>query len=392
MGGSQGVYPDNAAGFAAVPALPPARPQHPRVVCPASCYNVFGPVLNRATFLLGALAIALGAAQGCSAAGDESVVSNVHPVDGGIFVEAGKGGAGNKGGSGGSGTGGSGQGGGFGGNAGVTGDCVAGEEKQYGACGKCGTAIQKCVNDAWGPVECLGEGVCDVGQTETMDCGTGGTQTRSCNGACEWDAWSTCQVAGPCTPGQTESEDCGNCGSRTRTCDGSSQWGAWGTCDGQGVCMIGQSDTQSCGNCGTKTRTCNSSCQWDAFGACAGEGVCGPGQTDTADCGNCGTKTRSCTNSCTWGAYGSCAGEGECAPGTTGPSCMCSTYGSTTACCGVQKCTNSCTWGACALKTGAECDWESGSNWRCCGTNSWQFCLSTCKWSTACASGCNCGC
>ena len=37
---------------------------------------------------------------------------------------------------------------------------------------------------------------------------------------------------------------------------------------------------------------------------------------------------------------------------------------------------------------GEECVWDGGSNFRCCttggGTRGWQFCLSSCRWSTAC--------
>jgi hypothetical protein len=71
---------------------------------------------------------------------------------------------------------------------------------------------------------------------------------------------------------------------------------------------------------------------------------------------------------------------------------MCSTLNGNTVCCGTSVCGTDCAWGACALKSDSECDWQGGNHWRCCGTNSWQYCLSTCKWSTACASGCGCGC
>ncbi|MEZ4230091.1 MAG: hypothetical protein R3B89_13020 [Polyangiaceae bacterium] len=52
--------------------------------------------------------------------------------------------------------------------------------------------------------------------------------------------------------------------------------------------------------------------------------------------------------------------------------------------CSEQVCQNDCSWGGCELKVGNECDWNMGHHWRCCGVDSWQFCLSSCKWSTAC--------
>ena len=367
------------------------------------CYNDCASVLNRPCIPMVLLVAGLALTGACATGSDDSYASNQHPVDGGIQWDASQGGstgagggfAGNGGGD--SGTGGgvagsggaSGSGGGFAGNAGASGDCTDGEEQQYGTCGKCGQAIQKCVSGSWGPVECMGEGECQAGASETQACGTGGTQTRACTAACEWDAWGTCTYAGPCNPGAQESEACGNCGTHTRTCDATGQWGAWGTCQNEGVCMAGQTETQTCGNCGTKTRSCNASCQWDAFSACTGEGVCTPGQSSTADCGNCGTKSRTCTGSCQWGAYTACGGEGECSPGSIGTNCMCSGTGPT--CCGNNVCNNSCQW-ECKLKAGKQCNWEAGTNWRCCGTNSWQFCLSSCMWSTDCAGGCSCGC
>jgi hypothetical protein len=210
---------------------------------------------------------------------------------------------------------------------------------------------------------------------------------------------SGCGPSPACTPGQTDRGGaCGRCGTEVRTCQGDCTWGAF-TCTDEGACSPGATDSGgSCGRCGTEVRTCQSDCTWGGF-ACTGEGVCTPGATDSASrsCGNCSsgtqTRTRTCTSSCTWGAYGAwgtCTGATGCAPGATrgcpnGDSC------------GHEVCSSSCTWSSCqptvqCLRIRPGTSGPEGNNWRCCGPNSWQFCLSTCRWSTACSSGCGCGC
>ena len=165
-----------------------------------------------------------------------------------------------------------------------------------------------------------------------------------------------------------------------------------------------QADTQDCGSCGTKARSrvCTAGCTWGEWGeftACTGEGECKAGQPQTESkqvaCGNCGTKTqqrtRSCTDQCGWGEWGawadagSCGGQGACAPGSNGATKACGTCGTGTQ---TQKCNSSCAWdwGACNDPSGCQCQWNSGTNWRCCGTHKWQFCLKTGVWSTDCAS------
>ncbi len=52
--------------------------------------------------------------------------------------------------------------------------------------------------------------------------------------------------------------------------------------------------------------------------------------------------------------------------------------------CSERVCGSDCTFGTCQLKATSQCEHISGTNWRCCGSSSWQFCLSSCQWSTAC--------
>jgi hypothetical protein len=144
-----------------------------------------------------------------------------------------------------------------------------------------------------------------------------------------------------CTPGDPPLEvgTCENCGVSRRHCDASGQLGP-PVCEAQGECEAGAEETAACGNCGSNKRTCGSSCTWGAFGACSGEGVCAPGAIDT-----------------------NCSSGGKLDP------------------CQVRQCTNSCQWGACKLKAGAVCAWEAGTNFKCCGTDMWQFCSSaSCDW------------
>ncbi len=174
-----------------------------------------------------------------------------------------------------------------------------------------------------------------------------------------------------------------------------------GPCPGECTPDDMQSDTQACGMCGegtqTRTRTCGADCSWGAYsdwGTCTTSAECTPGQTDqdSRACGNCDRGTqqrmRSCdSSSCTWGSWsswGSCSGGGTCAPGATRSGCDP---------CGVEVCSSSCNWGSCQPRSGAQCLFESGTHWRCCGSSSWQYCLSSsCSWSTSCAPCTGCGC
>ncbi len=174
-----------------------------------------------------------------------------------------------------------------------------------------------------------------------------------------------------------------------------------GPCPGECAPGAMEEETRACGACAEglerRARACGADCRWSAwgeFGACETSAVCMPGQTDreTRACGNCNlgtqSRTRSCdATTCTWGAWGSfgtCSGGGTCAPGAT-------RAGSCDPC-SHQVCSSSCTWGGCTLRSGNQCEHRSGTNWRCCGSGRWQFCLSSCVWSTDCVSCSGCGC
>jgi len=127
---------------------------------------------------------------------------------------------------------------------------------------------------------------------------------------------------------------------------------------------------------------------------------CEPGnvENEMQPCGACNsgvqTRSRSCDpESCSWSGwseYGACTGvTAACTPGAT------------TACangdsCGHRVCTAACTWSGCQPRTAGGClriragHTDEGSNYRCCGTGAWQFCLSSCTWSAQCA-GCSAG-
>ncbi|NIS37436.1 MAG: hypothetical protein GWN73_43440 [Actinobacteria bacterium] len=119
---------------------------------------------------------------------------------------------------------------------------------------------------------------------------------------------------------------------------------------------------------------------------------CMPGETDEVmvPCGGCDegtrTDTRTCGTDCQWGDFapGPCMGAG-CMPEET------------TACangdpCGERVCGADCTYGPCEPSSGAEClrirpgGTIVGSNYRCCGTYMWEYCLAGCVWSGMCES------
>ncbi|GMV44067.1 MAG: hypothetical protein AMXMBFR64_57830 [Myxococcales bacterium] len=186
------------------------------------------------------------------------------------------------------------------------------------------------------------------------------------------------------------------CNGKDDDCDGETDEGF--------ACKPGelQSEKQPCGSCGTQMRSkvCVATCTWGEWGdwsSCSSEGECKAGQPQTESkqvaCGNCGTKTqtrtRTCSDVCTWGEWGpwqdsgSCGGQGVCSPGSTGATQGCGSCGGGTQ---KQTCTSSCqwTWGACSDTGGCQCAWNNGTNWRCCGTHKWQFCLKSGVWSTDC--------
>ncbi|MFK7985857.1 MAG: hypothetical protein AB8I08_07475 [Sandaracinaceae bacterium] len=161
-------------------------------------------------------------------------------------------------------------------------------------------------------------------------------------------------------------------------------------------CMFEEVDTErrACG-CGTgmesRTRTCDG-CRYGEFGPWMGcEAECGPGDVDeeTRPCGPCGggleRRARTCGATCafgSWGEWSSCDGAGACAPGATRSGCDP---------CGREVCTSACTWGACEPFEAFEClrirpgtAGPPGNNYRCCGSDQWQFCLDTCMWSAVC--------
>ena len=131
-------------------------------------------------------------------------------------------------------------------------------------------------------------------------------------------------------------------------------------------------------------------------GACQ-MSLCSTTQVDTATqaCGACKTgkqtRTRTCSSDqCSWGAWSAWSA-------CTGVSAAC-TPGETSACtngdsCGQRVCSDACSWGGCTPKVAGGClriragHTDEGSNYRCCGAaGHWQFCNSSCKWNTSCAS------
>ncbi|MEZ4376271.1 MAG: hypothetical protein R3B07_36035 [Polyangiaceae bacterium] len=172
-----------------------------------------------------------------------------------------------------------------------------------------------------------------------------------------------------------ESQNGGSAGAGNGGSSGSgTAWGgAGGTSSSGGQSFGGAAGSAGMSSGGTGASSVGG---MGAMGGSGGNCECQPGVQETEDCGNCGSRTRTCQQDCTWDTWSGCGNEGPCAPGTTQAG----------GCdgCSQQVCQNDCSWGGCELKAGNECDWNMGHHWRCCGVDSWQFCLSSCKWSTAC--------
>ncbi len=224
------------------------------------------------------------------------------------------------------------------------------------------------------PKNCSGlDGVCQSGVCQGGQC-----FTQPKNGGC--DDSNSCTVNDACNGGQCKGAPM-DCSANSSACGISVCQNGACTLPIGGQCSPGQNDTQSqaCGNCGTQTRSrsCTGGCTWggwSAWGACNGQGACAAGATQSQGCGNCGTQTRTCNGSCQWGGWGGCGGAGPCAPGAT------QACGDTSASCKQNTCNGSCQWGSCDFKPGASCEWNKGSNYKCCGTHKWQFCSSSCNY------------
>jgi len=237
--------------------------------------------------------------------------------------------------------------------------CTDGDTCQGGVCvpgpGVSCDDGNPCTLDSCDPVN----GVCKHAPNNgACDDGNGCTQNDTCGGGSCAGTPISCDDGNPCTddacapakgcvytPNGAWCND-GNACTANDFCQGGACVGS-----GQTTCAPGQKQTekQGCGDCGTRTRTrtCSASCgwaTWSTWSTCSGQGVCSPGDVDTASqtCGNCGMQThkRTCTASCQWGSWGgwtTCTGQGV-------------------------------------------CPWNNGTNYKCCGTNKWQFCSQSCQW------------
>ncbi len=259
-------------------------------------------------------------------------------------------------------------------------DCDDYEETVYpGAAESCNGRDDDCDGDV------------DEGFDEDRDghssCGSGLPDTADCDDAdpgVHPGAGELCNGRDDDCDGDVD-EDIGTrpcastCGEGTERCER----GAW-VCDVPETCdctAVGEVDSEDCGLCGTRTRLCEADHGWGPWSDCEGEGVCAPDAVEAVPCELCGTRRRTCRDDCTWGVLGPCEGTRACEPGDVdGTECDA---------CSQQVCAADCRWGPCDLRPTSECEWRSGTHFRCCGYARWQYCLRTCLWSTDCAS-CSC--
>lgn len=145
----------------------------------------------------------------------------------------------------------------------TTGPCTPGDIENV-PCGlRCGTISRTCLaGGTWGAwSDCLGEGECSAGATDSRTCACGGSESRTCNSSCTWGSWSGCP-SGICSPGAVEYRDC-SCGSsrESRTCTASCTWGSWSGCPvpthmGTGTNNDPCSEAYNTWRCAWDTRIC----------------------------------------------------------------------------------------------------------------------------------------
>lgn len=176
----------------------------------------------------------------------------------------------------------------------------------------------------------------------------------------------------------------------------SDSMGGAGDADSAGGASGASGDSSSGGTSGSSGG--NISAGGGAAPACD-KPICTPNMVYSEKQTCCSTGQQTHTHVCSadgcsfgaWSTWGACSVAATCVPGTTE---ACANKDS----CGQRVCSASCAWGACAPKTADGClrigpdHTDEGSNYKCCGSGKWTFCLSTCKWSTTCEACTDCGC
>lgn len=93
--------------------------------------------------------------------------------------------------------------------------CVAPGASRAASCGNCGTRSERCVDGFWTPTgECLAQGECSPGATESRVEGECVPSQRVCTASCEWLPWETVGEPAPdaeCSVGQLRWEISDSC-------------------------------------------------------------------------------------------------------------------------------------------------------------------------------------
>ncbi|HLC60379.1 MAG TPA: hypothetical protein VJJ52_03035, partial [Candidatus Nanoarchaeia archaeon] len=109
-----------------------------------------------------------------------------------------------------------------GGNCGWEGwNCVGGNSNAGQSCGSCGRGTYDCNGNCNGDYSNCG----NEGWVDESGCGNCGHYQRYCNG-CDWTNSYQCINQGSCSPGASQSQACGLGGTQSRTCTSSCGWGS----------------------------------------------------------------------------------------------------------------------------------------------------------------------
>ncbi|UJR78622.1 FGE-sulfatase domain-containing protein [Sandaracinus amylolyticus] len=135
----------------------------------------------------------------------------------------------------------------------------------------CGVGTERCHDGAW--TACDAETDCECaspGTSRNVGCGRCGVAAQTCGEDRRWSVLGECLNEGECSEGQTET-DRSRCGESRRACDATCSWGDWVVVAPSGECEPGET-REIDGECPagmTRIESCTLACGWESAGDCA---------------------------------------------------------------------------------------------------------------------------